>query len=63
VTLEDRKDSRFTQIVRNMVSHKKSATNIVGHGYAEHVESGLKITTKGHAYLASKGKLSGDVFR
>jgi len=42
--LENRNDMRFTQIVRNMVSHKTSPGNIIAMGYAEYVKSGLRIT-------------------
>jgi hypothetical protein len=55
--LEGRQDSRFSQIVRNMVSHKKSPGNAIAEGYIEHLgpRVGLRITAAGRAYLKSKG--------
>lgn len=53
--LENRNDIRFTQIVRNMISHKKSAGNIVGLGYVDHVGHGLRITQAGRAFLKTHG--------
>lgn len=51
--LENRSDTRFSQIVRNMVSHKKTSTNIVGTGYAVYDKDrhGLVITDKGREFL------------
>lgn len=53
VILENRSDTRFTQIVRNMISHRKSPTNLIGAGYAEYdkVRRGLRITDKGRQFL------------
>jgi transcriptional regulator with XRE-family HTH domain len=51
--LKDRSDTRFSQIVRNLVSHRKSATNLIGAGYATYDKRrrGLTITGKGRDYL------------
>lgn len=51
--LENRSDTRFSQIVRNMVSHQKTSTNIIGAGYATYDEQrhGLVITDKGREFL------------
>lgn len=51
--LENRADTKFSQIVRNMVSHQKSSTNIIGAGYAIYDERrhGLIITDKGRKFL------------
>lgn len=53
VILANRSDTKFSQIVRNMVSHRHSAGNIVFDGYAEYdeVRHGLKITQKGRDHL------------
>jgi transcriptional regulator with XRE-family HTH domain len=53
VILKDRSDTRFTQIVRNIVSHRKSRTNLIGGGYAiyDKARSGLRITDKGRQFL------------
>lgn len=52
--LENRADTRFSQIVRNIVSHRKSATNLIGAGYAtyDRARRGLRITEKGRLFLA-----------
>ena len=42
-----RKDSKFSQLVRNLKSHKASKTNFIYLGYAEDVAGGFKITRKG----------------
>jgi transcriptional regulator with XRE-family HTH domain len=51
--LEHRSDTRFSQIVRNIVSHRKSATNLIGAGYATYDKArrGLQITDKGRLFL------------
>ena len=42
-----RKDSKFSQIVRNLKSHKTSKSNFIYQGYAQDVTGGFKITHKG----------------
>lgn len=49
--LQSRKDSRFSQIVRNLKSHKSSSTSIFARGYAVDLDDGMKITDAGRAYL------------
>lgn len=51
--LEGRADTRFSQIVRNIVSHKSSPKNLIGLGYAEYdkAKKGLRITTEGRKHL------------
>lgn len=51
--LEGRQDSRFSQIVRNLVSHRDSPTSIFVKGYAEYVdeEKGIRITDAGREFL------------
>ncbi len=51
--LDNRNDTKFSQIVRNLKSHKAASTNIFAQGYAEEVNDGIKITDAGRAYLAS----------
>lgn len=55
--LAGRTDSRFTQKVRNLVSHKKNDTNFIFNGFAEHDEDqrGIRITAKGHTLLKQVG--------
>ena len=52
-TLKGRKDSRFSQIVRNMVSHRKDAGSFIHNGYADYLSDlqGLEITDKGRNLL------------
>ena len=51
--LKGRKDSRFSQIVRNMISHRKDAGNFIRNGYADYLNDlrGLRITDKGRKLL------------
>lgn len=51
--LENRSDTKFSQVVRNIVSHKTSPKNLIGMGYAEHdkARKGLRITKEGRVYL------------
>lgn len=46
-----RKDSKFSQLVRNLKSHKTSKTNLIYQGYAEDVKGGFRITEKGRAFV------------
>ena len=50
--LDNRNDTKFNQIVRNLKSHKSARTNILARGYAEEVDEGFRITDAGRAYLA-----------
>ena len=52
-TNESRKDSKFSQIVRNLKSHKASKSNFIYQGYAEDVQGGFKITDKGMEFVWS----------
>jgi hypothetical protein len=51
--LDNRNDTKFSQIVRNLKSHKDAKTNIFAKGYAEETDDGFKITDGGRAYLAT----------
>jgi|SRR5271154_3146142 hypothetical protein len=52
--LEGRHDSKFSQIVRNLVSHRGGQNTIFAKGYAEYVEEGkgIQITEKGRLFIA-----------
>jgi hypothetical protein len=50
---ESRKDSKFSQIVRNLKSHKTSKSNFIYQGYAEDIKGGFKITSKGMEFVFS----------
>lgn len=49
--LDNRNDSKFSQIVRNLKSHKNNSTSMFKKGYAEEEEDGLRITDKGREFL------------
>ena len=51
--LKGRADSRFSQIARNMISHRKDAGSFIRNGYAEYLGDlqGLRITDKGRKLL------------
>lgn len=53
VTNESRKDSKFSQIVRNLKSHKTSKSNFIYQGYAQDIRGGFKITDKGMEFVSS----------
>ena len=42
-----RKDSKFSQLVRNLKSHKTTKSNFIYQGYVQDVSGGFKITRKG----------------
>lgn len=42
-----RKDSKFSQIVRNLKSHKNTKKNFIYQGYAQDIPGGFKIARKG----------------
>jgi hypothetical protein len=52
-TNASRKDSKFSQIVRNLKSHKTTKTNFIYQGYAEDIRGGFKITAKGMEFVWS----------
>jgi len=51
--LEGRHDTHFSQIVRNMISHKTASGNIIAEGFAIHLgpRRGLEITEAGRLHL------------
>jgi hypothetical protein len=49
--LRNRADTRFSQIVRNLKSHRQSATSMFSKGLAIEEHDGLRITNKGRAFL------------
>ncbi len=54
--LDNRSDSRFSQIVRNIVSHRDASGNLIQMGWAEYdkVKRGLRITPAGRQYLVAE---------
>ena len=51
--LTGRKDSKFSQLVRNLKSHKLTKTNFISQGFAEDTRGGFKITEKGLEFVKS----------
>ena len=51
--LSGRNDSKFSQIVRNLKSHKTSKTNFICQGYSENIKGGFRITPKGLDFVKS----------
>lgn len=53
VILEGRSDSKFSQKVRNLVSHRDVQTSMFKRGYAvyEEAKAGIQITPLGMAFL------------
>ncbi len=51
--LDGRNDTRFTQIVRNLVSHRENAKSMFTKGYAIHHQESesIEITAAGRAFL------------
>jgi hypothetical protein len=49
-------DSKFSQIVRNLKSHKDSATNFIRLGYAEAIPRGFRATEKGRQFVLESFK-------
>lgn len=50
-TLQGRNDNKFSQLVRNLKSHKTSKTNFIYQGYAESIEGGFRATDKGLQFV------------
>lgn len=46
-----RTDSKFSQLVRNLKSHKASSTNFIAQGYAEDIPRGFRATQKGRDFV------------
>lgn len=46
-----RSDSKFSQIVRNLKSHKTSGNNFIFLGYAEDIKGGFRATEKGRQFV------------
>ena len=46
-----RKDSKFSQLVRNLKSHKESKTNFIFLGLAEDIPGGFRATEKGLSFV------------
>ena len=54
--LANRSDTRFSRIVRNIVSHRESPNNPIHEGWVEYEKTkrGLKITPQGRRYLVAE---------
>ena len=52
-TNASRKDSKFSQLVRNLKSHKGSKSNFIYQGFAQDIRGGFKITDMGMEFVWS----------
>lgn len=50
--LANRNDSKFTQIVRNLKSHKENSTSMFKKGYAIDEDEGMRITQLGRDFIS-----------
>jgi hypothetical protein len=50
-----RKDTYFSQKVRNLISHRDQDTSFIKNGYAEYIGDGIRITEAGRKLLKSLG--------
>jgi hypothetical protein len=50
--LDGRSDTRFSQKVRNLVSHRDNPNSMFSRGYAVYTGDGIRITEAGRAFLA-----------
>jgi hypothetical protein len=53
--LQRRQDTRFSQKVRNLISHRNNQTSIFRRGLAVVVPGGMKITEAGLRFLRDEG--------
>jgi len=59
--LGGRRDTYFSQKVRNLISHRGSSSSFIENGYAEYVSApaiadrGIRITEKGRQFLTQLG--------
>ena len=53
--LDNRSDTKFSQKVRNLVSHREAPSNFIAQGFAEYDQEkhGIQITLKGRNLLES----------
>lgn len=51
--LTGRTDNKFSQLVRNLKSHKAAKTNFIYQGYAESIPNGFRITERGREFVKS----------
>ncbi|OFX11866.1 MAG: DNA damage-inducible protein D [Alphaproteobacteria bacterium RIFOXYD12_FULL_60_8] len=49
--LSRRKDSKFSQLVRNLKSHKTAKTNFIYQGYAQDIPNGFRISERGRDFV------------
>ncbi len=50
-----RKDTYFSQKVRNLISHREGETSFIANGYADYTGNGIKITENGNKLLKQIG--------
>lgn len=50
--LDGRTDTRFSQKIRNLISHRNNSTSMFKKGYAEYSNDGIRITDAGRQFLS-----------
>lgn len=53
-TNASRGDSKFSQLVRNLKSHKTDATSFIARGYATDIPGGFRATSKGRDFVLTE---------
>jgi hypothetical protein len=51
--LEGRQDTKFSQKVRNLISHREGRSTMFALGYAEYTGDGIKVTEEGRTFVRS----------
>ena len=54
--LKGRNDTKFSQLVRNLKSHKSDKTNFIYQGYVKDIRGGFQITEKGREFVMEEFK-------
>lgn len=50
--LDGRNDTKFTQKVRNLISHRKQQSSMFSKGYAEYTGNGIRVTDSGRKFIS-----------
>jgi hypothetical protein len=53
--LDGRSDTKFSQKVRNLISHRQNRTSMFRRGFAELIDGGFRITSVGRRFLQDEG--------
>lgn len=50
--LDGRNDTKFTQKVRNLISHRDQPSSMFSKGYAEYTGNGIRLTDSGRKFIS-----------